>query len=183
MDGLMTSHIRHGGLQALSPLTRPLSLDPEAMGRAMSLPEFSSWRREGLLVSDSLGVPAIKRWYDPTLQAFPNRQVARDALMAGNDVVLYCSHIERIPALQRFLRERSDSDTAFSARFDEAVQRAEAYREHCERIRATGAPRAASFDEIVDETVRFLEIFEKTRPHPEEYVPPGTGGTGREEWT
>ena len=37
-----------------------------------------------------LGVPAIRRYYDPQLQKFPHRQVAQDAFLAGNDL-LYLS--------------------------------------------------------------------------------------------
>lgn len=115
------------------------------------------------------------------------------ALMAGNDVILYCSHIERVPDLQRYLTEKSRSDAAFGARFRDAATKAEAYRVHCERLRATGEPPVESFDAVIDETIRFLEVFEKTRPEREIFVPdserrkgprsPGKGHTGREEWT
>lgn len=115
------------------------------------------------------------------------------ALMAGNDVILYCSHIERVPDLQRFLRERTQNDSKFASRFRDAATKAEAYRRHCERLRANGEPPAASWDAIVDETLRFLEVFGKTRPEREVFVPdserrkgprtPGKGHTGREEWT
>src|SRR5262249_3281031 len=86
-DAVMTSHIRYRGLQALFPYTRPISLDPMGLQSAMGLPEFGSWRRTGVIVSDALGVLAVKRWYDPTLQTFPHRQIARDALLAGNDLL------------------------------------------------------------------------------------------------
>jgi beta-N-acetylhexosaminidase len=115
------------------------------------------------------------------------------ALMAGNDVILYCSHIERVPDLQRYLNERSTRDATFGARFREAATRAERYRTQCENLRKTGEPRADSFDSIIEETIRFLEVFDKTRPPREIYTPdeerrknprtPGKGETGREEWT
>lgn len=119
--------------------------------------------------------------------------ISQRALMAGNDVVLYCSHIERVPDLQRYFEEKTRTDNAFARRFADATKKAEAYRQHCERIRATGAPPVKHFDDIIDETVRFLDVFEKTRPVREIYVPdserrknprsPGKGHTGREEWT
>jgi beta-N-acetylhexosaminidase len=115
------------------------------------------------------------------------------ALMAGNDVILYCSHIERVPDIQRYLREKASRDAEFGARFRDAVTKAEGYRAHCERLRREGAPPAAKFEDVIDETVRFLEVFEKTRPPREKYIPeserrkgsrtPGKGHTGREEWT
>ena len=115
------------------------------------------------------------------------------ALMAGNDVILYCSHIERVPDLQRHLSDRATKDPTIRARFDEAFARAEAYRQHCQRlIAAAGAP-APSFDALLDEAVQFLDEFARTRPPYDVYVPevdrrkgsrsPGKGRTGREEWT
>ena len=119
--------------------------------------------------------------------------ISHRALMAGNDVILYCSHIERVPDLQRYLREQSAKDPQFKARFEDAVQHAEAYRDHCTRLRSAAGPVAPSFDVVVDEMVKFLAVFEKTRPPREIYVPdeerrknsrsPGKGRTGREEWT
>ena len=50
-----------------------------------------------------------------------------------------------------------------------------------------------SFDEVIDEAVRFVDRFEKTRPEGQVYEPAidrrkesrtlGKGRTGREEWT
>jgi beta-N-acetylhexosaminidase len=115
------------------------------------------------------------------------------ALMAGNDIILYCSHIERIPDLQRFIACRVDEDSAFRARFDEAVQRGERYREHCQRLRHEAPPPLTSWNHVIDEAARFVEEYNKTRPYREIIVPdverrkgsrsPGTGRTGREEWT
>jgi predicted Ser/Thr protein kinase len=48
---------------------------------------LAEWRERGLIVCDSLGVPAVKSYYDPTLQSFPAKQIAKDALLAGNDVL------------------------------------------------------------------------------------------------
>ena len=39
------------------------------------------------MISDALGVPAVRRYYDPQLQNFPHRQVAQDAFLAGNDLL------------------------------------------------------------------------------------------------
>ena len=105
--------------------------------------------------------------------------ISQRALVAGNDVILYCSHIERIPALQRHLSAQTDS--AYRARFEDAVRRSEAYRQHCARLRQT--PPVSRFEDIVLEMSRFLEVFEKTRPGREAVAPSHTGPTGREEWT
>lgn len=118
---------------------------------------------------------------------------AECALMAGNDVIMYCSHIERIPELQRYMSARIAEDAAFRARYADACTRAERYREHCMRLRAAAPPAAASFGAVIDEASRFVEAFTKTRPARDVIVPeserrkgsrdPGSGRTGREEWT
>jgi beta-N-acetylhexosaminidase len=87
-DGMMPSHIRYRGFQGdVNQLTRPISLDREGMEAFMALPPLDQWRAEGLIVCDSLGVRAVKSYYDPTFQTFPAKQIAKEALMAGNDVL------------------------------------------------------------------------------------------------
>ena len=87
-DAMMPSHIRYRGFQGdVSQLTRPISLDREGMQAFMSLPELAQWRETGLIVCDSLGVSAVKSYYDPSLRTFPAKQIAKDALLAGNDVL------------------------------------------------------------------------------------------------
>jgi beta-N-acetylhexosaminidase len=88
---LMTSHIRYRGFQGnIRQLTPPISLAPQLQD-LMGLKEFADWRAAGgVLISDALGVPALRRYYDPALQKFPHRQVAQDAFLAGNDL-LYLS--------------------------------------------------------------------------------------------
>ncbi len=88
---LMTSHIRYRGFQGnIRQLTPPISLAPQLQD-LMGLKEFADWRAAGgVLISDALGVPAVRRYYDPPLTKFPHRQVAQDAFLAGNDL-LYLS--------------------------------------------------------------------------------------------
>jgi len=89
-DALMVSHIRCRAFQErVLPFTDPLTLDARGLGVAMGLPEFAAWRSAGLLVADFLGVDAIKKHFDPAppLDLFPYRQIAYEALMAGNDIL------------------------------------------------------------------------------------------------
>jgi beta-N-acetylhexosaminidase len=88
---LMTSHIRYRGFQGnIRQLTPPISLAPQLQD-LMGLQEFAQWHDAGgVLISDALGVPALRRYYDPALLKFPHRQVAQDAFLAGNDM-LYLS--------------------------------------------------------------------------------------------
>src|SRR5690606_26159627 len=72
-DALMTSHIRYRGFQGdnIRQFTAPISFDPTGLRTILALPEFDAWREQGLMVSDALGVPAVRKYFDPTLQRFP----------------------------------------------------------------------------------------------------------------
>ncbi|MCP4423766.1 MAG: hypothetical protein GY803_04665, partial [Chloroflexi bacterium] len=88
-DALLVTHIRYQGFQGnIRATTAPVSFDPQALATLMELPEFVGWRQNGgVIVSDALGVRAVQRFYDDTEQTFPHRQVAKDALLAGNDLL------------------------------------------------------------------------------------------------
>jgi beta-N-acetylhexosaminidase len=157
------------------------------------LPATLSWRLttdllrntvkfDGLAVSDDMEMHAVS-----DLGSYED--ITERALMAGNDVILFCSHIERVPDLQRYLAERVEANLKINTRFHEAVTRCDSYREHCHRLRAASVP-PATWEEVVEETVRFVEAFETTRPHREVVVPGAdrrkasrNPRTGREEWT
>ncbi len=132
-DALMPSHIRYRGFQGdVSQLTRPISLDPEGMRAFMSLPQLAVWRREGLVVADALGVPALQSYYDPTLSTFPARQAAKDALLAGNDllpIVLYARERDyngkQLPNMLdtiAYFRDEYRANPTFRQRADDAVR-------------------------------------------------------------
>jgi len=137
---------------------------------------------DGLAFSDDMEMHAVS-----DLGSYES--ITERALMAGNDCVLFCSHIERVPDLQSHLDRRVAEDANVRVRFDEAFGRCERYRTHVEQLRSA-APAPASFDDVVDEAARFIEEFEKTRPHREVIVPEvdrrqndRKPRTGREEWT
>ncbi len=138
-DGLLVTHIRYQGFQGnLRDTTAPVSFDPPALQTLMSLPEFSSWRNDGgVMVSDSLGVRAVQRFYDNSGQEFPHRQVANYALLAGNDLLFIDqfaldassdgSSMETQMANLRdsitWFQEKYLTDPAFQQRVDDAVLR------------------------------------------------------------
>jgi len=133
-DALMTSHIRYQGLQGnIRESTRPISFDPQALDSILRLPEFAGWRAQGgLIVSDSLGVRAVKRFYDPELAEFPHRQIALDAFLAGNDILTlsefaastsYPDQVANIKDTIDWFRSMYSTDMAFQARVDAAVRR------------------------------------------------------------
>jgi beta-N-acetylhexosaminidase len=134
VDALMTSHIRYQGFQGnIRESTRPISFDPQALDTIMELPEFSTWRTAGgVIVSDALGVRAVKRFYDPQLQDFPHRQIAQDAFLAGNDLLLlsefaltsaYSDQVSNIRDTLDWFHEMYNTDVSFQARVDQSVER------------------------------------------------------------
>lgn len=133
-DGLLVSHIRYQGFQGnIRATTRPVSFDSQAFAQILSLPYFISWRndRGGLMVSDDLGSDTVRKFYDPTEQSFSARLVARDAFLAGNDL-LYLGDVvstdqpdnySTVIKLVEFFTQKYLEDTAFAERVDESAMR------------------------------------------------------------
>ena len=132
-DGLLVSHIRYQGFQGnIRATTRPISFDQQALGQVLALPILASWRQNGgLVVSDDLGTQAVRRFYDPDLKNFQARLVARDAFLAGNDL-LYMGDIvssdapdtyTSVTRTLEFFAQRYREDTAFAGLVDKAVLR------------------------------------------------------------
>lgn len=133
-DALMTSHLRYRGFQGPTrPGSPPISFDPGGLKEVMDLPQLAPWRETGLLVSDSLGVPAVRRHYSPSLDSFPHKEIAQKALLAGNDLLLvsrfalqdgdWPAQFENVTSAIRFFREKYESDDTFQARVDQALVR------------------------------------------------------------
>lgn len=130
-DVLMTSHMRFNALQTPSGRNVPMSLDPELAQFTEST--LGDWRANGgLLMTGPLGVPAIRRTYDPALQDFPARRVALDAFIAGHDLLFLSrfaldesweSQLNNVRATIAFFQERYRSDADFAARVDASVRR------------------------------------------------------------
>jgi beta-N-acetylhexosaminidase len=132
-DGVLVSHIRYQGLQGnIRSTTRPISFDQAALDIALSFPALSAWRQGGgILVSDNLGSPSIRKFYDPTGTSFDARQVARNAFLAGNDVLILdnfvaSGDVDAYITLQRTLElfaQKYREDPAFAQRVDASVTR------------------------------------------------------------
>lgn len=133
-DGLLTTHIRYQGFQGnIRATTNPVSLDPLALSALMAEEELSSWRDAGgLTVSDALGVRAVERFYGPD-QGFPHRVIAKDAFLAGNDLLYlsdfalgdapYEEQLANITDTILWFQERYETDVAFQQQVDTAVLR------------------------------------------------------------
>lgn len=135
VDGLLVSHIRYQGFQGnIRATTRPVSFDASALPVILALPEFTAWRdNDGLLVSDSLGSAAVRAFFSQQGTAnFSPRLVARDAFLAGNDL-LYLGNIESEAGrgdtyaatleILQFFAQAYRNDPVFAQRVDLAVLR------------------------------------------------------------
>lgn len=132
-DGLLVSHIRYQGLRDnIRDVTPPVSLDSAALEQVLSLEPIAEWYNQGgLVVSDNLGSNAVRRFYDPTLQTFDARTVARNAFLAGNDLLYLNDYVEVndpdsettiIKTLASFAQKYRE-DPAFAERVDQSVER------------------------------------------------------------
>ena len=131
-EALMSGHIRFSSFQGSRERTPPISLAQE-LGILLDLDEFAPWRAEGgVLMSDALGVMAVRRYYDPPLQEFPRRRIALDAFTAGNDLLyladfsLTDSWLDERANIKEtiiFFRERYTNDAEFAARVDASLRR------------------------------------------------------------
>ena len=129
-DGVLVSHTRYQGFQGnIRPTTRPISFDQQALSQVLALPQIQPWWQSGgLIVSDDLGLPAVRRFYD---QSFSARQVARDSFLAGNDLLTMgdmtstdapTNHDAIISTLASFAKKYRE-DPAFAGRVDESLRR------------------------------------------------------------
>ncbi len=133
VDGLLVSHIRYQGFQGnIRATTRPVSFDSQALSAILNLQEINSWwNGGGLVVSDDLGSRAVREFYAPGGGAFSARLIARDAFLAGNDV-LYLGDItssdtpdryKTILQILEFFTQKYLEDPAFAQSVDAAMVR------------------------------------------------------------
>ncbi|MBN2115124.1 MAG: hypothetical protein JW730_01045 [Anaerolineales bacterium] len=133
-DGLLVSHIRYRGFQGnIRATTRPVSLDEPALSAIIALPEFETWRRNGgVIVSDALGSRAVSDFYSQSAENFLPRTVARDAFLAGNDLLYLGNITSENPdadtytatlGILDYFAQQYRTDRAFAQRVDEAATR------------------------------------------------------------
>jgi beta-N-acetylhexosaminidase len=132
-DGALVAHIRFQGFQgSIRQNTAPVSFDALALGQLLALPPIADWRANGgITVSDSLGARSIKSYYDPTVQTFPHRQIARGAFNAGNDLLLLqdfglnprVDQTSNIVDTLAYFQQQYRLDLNFASRVDAAVRR------------------------------------------------------------
>ncbi len=133
VDGLLVSHIRYQGFQGnIRATTRPISFDPQALKQILALPELAEWYSNGgLMISDDLGTRAVSEFYASGGGQFIARTAARDAFLAGNDM-LYLGNIISSDApdtyttttrMIDFFVQKYQEDPAFAQRVDSSAAR------------------------------------------------------------
>jgi len=132
-DGLLVSHVRFQGFQGNNrATTRPISFDQSALGEMLALQELSDWHSNGgLIISDDLGSQAVRAFHAPANESFSAPLAARDAFLAGNDM-LYLGNIISsdtddtyltTKSVLSFFAQRYREDPTFAQLVDEAVLR------------------------------------------------------------
>jgi beta-N-acetylhexosaminidase len=144
---------------------------PATLSRKLTRGLLDAIGFEGLAVTDDMEMHAVSDVASYEL-------LTERAMMAGSDVVLFCSHVERIPELQAHMAEKAG---ALGARAVEARRKADGYRAHITRLRRNAGPPPATFADVLDEAARFVEKMGETIHAPSGMT--GKGRTGREEWT
>jgi beta-N-acetylhexosaminidase len=133
VDGLMVSHIRYQGFQGnIRATTRPISFDSNAFQQILALPEFQAWRNSGgIIFSDNLGSESLRRFFDPNGTNFDALPVARNAFLAGNDVLYVDDLVSSVDpdayttlvSILEFFVQKYREDSAFAQRVDSSVLR------------------------------------------------------------
>lgn len=132
VDGMLVTHIRYQGMEgAIYSNTRPVSLDSSLMTSLLTSEGISTWRASnGIMISDSLGSDAIRQEYDPTGADFQPNLIVRDALQAGNDMLLLddfftiqANDASVVQEVLGFLAEKYEDDPVFADRVYNSVRR------------------------------------------------------------
>jgi beta-N-acetylhexosaminidase len=134
VDGLLTSHIRYQGFQGnIRETTRPVSMDRQALDQLINLPPFADWIKSGgIMVSENLGSEAFRRFEDPSGFNFQARFIARDAFLAGNDLLFVGDEFistsdedqyDSIVSTLDLFSQKYRDDPAFQEQIDESVHK------------------------------------------------------------
>lgn len=130
-DGLLTGHIRYQGFQGnIRATTKPVSLDSTALSQILALEPFEQWLQSGgLVISDSLGYQSIKRFIESTGRGYTGYLVARDAFLAGNDMMILSdmkiseekSEYDALAEVMTFFVQKYREDEVFAQQVDTSV--------------------------------------------------------------
>ncbi len=111
------------------------------------------------MVSDRLGSQSLRKFFDPANSGFDGRQVARNAFLAGNDILLIdqdfistgeADSYETINRTLDFFIQKYNEDPAFAQRVDQSVERILSLKEKIYPVQTLQAvlPPASGLDSI-----------------------------------
>lgn len=116
LSALMTAHVV---FDALAP-DRPATLAPEVVTDLLR----NELGYDGVVISDDLEMKAIADHYGI-------EQAACQAIEAGCDMLLVCSHLDWVERAHIALAERAERDQNFARRLEQAAERSLAIRTRC----------------------------------------------------
>jgi beta-N-acetylhexosaminidase len=128
---------------------------------------------EGLAITDDMEMHAVSGLASPG-------EIAVRSMGAGNDLVLYCSRIEEIPAICARIDEEAAKDEEFAARVKEASVRRRRFATECERLQREKSRPRVSF-ETAQESM--LELADRLGDRGDDEPGGPSGGDGGQEWT
>ncbi len=133
LDGILVGHIRYQGFQGnIRATTKPISFDQNALAQLLDIAELKAWRDTGgLVVSDDLGALSVRQFFDPASQSFNPRLVARDAFLAGNDLLVLgdiragvnSDNFTSVTEILAFFTQRYQDDDNFAHLVDASLRR------------------------------------------------------------
>jgi beta-N-acetylhexosaminidase len=191
-DGLLVGHIRSQAFQEnMQFFSDPLTLDERGLAAAMELPEFSSWQSSGLLVADFLGSEAIKEHLNARRAGLPHFRIAREALMAGNDILPLVEFslsgdweadaYPRIVETIKYFQERYRFDPGFQTIVDESVRKIlqaklELYADWSPTevsvdVEAAAASIGGGWDQVRDAAAAAVTLLYPSREELDNYLP------------
>lgn len=164
--------IGHGTYPSLPDPKLPASLNVEITRRLLRTRVGFS----GLVISDDMEMHAVAAM--GSLE-----EAAERALVAGNDLVLFCAQTEKMRAMVQLLERHLEDDPALDGRIDDARVRIAAYREHVEQLRRSSDRH--EMPHLKNWLADFRQRMDSEAPETSAFTAstPGTGITGREEWT
>jgi beta-N-acetylhexosaminidase len=132
-DALMPSHMRYSAYQATGGApVEPFAFTP-ALRVTMEQQGLAAWQTAGgLLMTNALGLPAIRKAYAPDGSEVPFRRIALNAFNAGNDLIYlgrlsddgtWSSELINIQETIDFFRARYAAEFDFALQVDDAVRR------------------------------------------------------------
>ena len=131
IDGFTVSPVRYQGLKGnILSTTKPILFDQQALDSFISIEGINAWKQSnGILITSTLNSQSIRHYDNPLGTSFNASGIARDALIAGNDVLKFevstsiedALNYDEFLSIYQFFVQKYNEDVAFAERVDQAV--------------------------------------------------------------